>query len=119
MIQTTLNELARMCKGQLINTEEDFSVSKVSIDTRNMDDAQIFIPIIGENFDGHSFIDLAFRHGALVSLFQKDYDYSMFKSPLILVDGCSGLAGSAGFSGSGVVVVVTLVGSVTANLSPV
>lgn len=86
MIQTTLNELARMCKGQLINTEEDFSVSKVSIDTRNMDGAQIFIPIIGENFDGHSFIDLAFRHGALVSLFQKDYDYSMFKSPLILVD---------------------------------
>lgn len=86
MIKTTLKDLARMCRGQLINSAEDFDVEKVSIDTRKMDGAQIYIPIIGENFDGHSFIDLAFKEGALVSLFQKDYDHSMFRSPLILVE---------------------------------
>lgn len=86
MLVSTLKELAEMCEGHLINTEEDFQVQKVSIDTRAMNGAQIYIPIVGERFDGHSFIDLAFKQGALVSLFQKDFDHSMFKSPLILVD---------------------------------
>ena len=48
MIQTTLKELARMCKGQLINSEEDLSVKQVSIDTRQMNGAQIHIPIVGK-----------------------------------------------------------------------
>lgn len=85
MIQTTLKELVEFTGGRLINCDEDLTVNGLSIDTRNMKGAQIYCPIVGERFDGHSFIDLAFQEGAIVSLFQKDYDYSMFKSPLILV----------------------------------
>lgn len=85
MLKTTIKHLAKLCEGELINCHVDFPIQGVSIDTRQMNQAQIFIPIKGERFDGHAFIDNAFREGALVSLVNDDYDVSYFKSPLIRV----------------------------------
>lgn len=86
MIKTTFKQLASWVNGTLINTVDDLEVTKVSINTREMDGAQLFIPIQGEQFDGHNFVDLAFSKGALISLFSKELDYSTFKSPLIIVN---------------------------------
>lgn len=85
MIETSLKHLAHLCEGVLINSEEDFNVKGISIDSRNMNNANIFIPIKGDTYDGHGFIDHAFENGALVSLVSQNYDYSLFKSPLIVV----------------------------------
>lgn len=53
-----------------INTENLF-ITNVSTDTRNIKKGDLFIAIIGENFDGHNFIDVAFEKGAIACLSQK------------------------------------------------
>ncbi len=42
-------------------------INNVSIDSRTIDEHDIFIPITGENFDGHDFIHLAYEKGACLS----------------------------------------------------
>lgn len=44
----------------------------VSSDTRSIEAGQIFLPLIGENFDGHNHIQEAFDKGAVMALSQID-----------------------------------------------
>ena len=49
---------------------ENLSFNGVSIDSRTVKKGNIYIPIKGEKFDGHDFVDQAFRNGASASLIQ-------------------------------------------------
>jgi len=76
-------------KENLINIVEGTLVTGVSIDTRDIDRGNLFIPLKGEKIDGNSLIKIAFENGALVSLVDLDY-YEKNKSdlkslPLIIV----------------------------------
>ena len=71
MISVSLLQLSEMCQGELVNTQETFKVTGVTINTRKYAGEDIFIPIIGENFDGHHYVKNAFEQGAKVALFQK------------------------------------------------
>ena len=59
------------CISKNINTDNIF-IQNVSTDTRNIKKGDLFIPIIGENFDGHNFIDVAFEKGAIACFSQKE-----------------------------------------------
>ncbi len=59
------------CINNNIDTENIF-ITNISTDTRNIKKGDLFIPIIGENFDGHNFIDIAFEKGAIACLSQKN-----------------------------------------------
>ena len=50
MISVSLLQLSEMCQGELVNTQETFKVTGVTINTRKYAGEDIFIPIIGENF---------------------------------------------------------------------
>lgn len=52
--------------------EADFVVSGVSTDTREDLTNKLFVPLQGENFDGHDFLDQAIEKGAVAALWQKD-----------------------------------------------
>ena len=61
-----LKEILNYCNGTLIgdfdlNTE----INKFSIDSRNIDNNTFFIPLKGENVDGHEYINSAFENGAI------------------------------------------------------
>lgn len=86
MIQVNLQKLAHLCEGTLINVMVNPEVQGVYINTRTHQQQEIFVPIVGPNFDGHDFVEHAFQQGARVALFQKDHDYSEYQKPLILVD---------------------------------
>ncbi|NLC06101.1 MAG: UDP-N-acetylmuramoyl-tripeptide--D-alanyl-D-alanine ligase [Erysipelothrix sp.] len=86
MIFLSLHQLATMCQGELINSKDAYKVKGVYINTREHQGEDIFIPIIGDNFDGHQYVENAFEQGAKVSLFQRDHDFSSLDKPLILVD---------------------------------
>ena len=68
--------------------EESFFVG-FSHDSRSIKKGEIFIPIVGYNFDGHDFILQAFENGASMSLCEKakyDGDEMDVNEPIILVD---------------------------------
>ncbi len=87
MIHKSLNDVATMADGAL--TDESLLetyVDGVSTDTRTITNGCLFIPLIGENFDGHNFVNDAFEKGALCSFWQKDKPHDHINGPLILVE---------------------------------
>ncbi|MEK8129719.1 UDP-N-acetylmuramoyl-tripeptide--D-alanyl-D-alanine ligase [Paenibacillus filicis] len=89
MIQRTLEEIAAMAGGKLQNASYGgLSVSGVSKDTRTLAPGNLYIPLIGDAFDGHLFAETAFERGAVASLWQQDRLSPPQGRPLILVDDC-------------------------------
>lgn len=71
------------------NYSEDAFFTGFNHDTRNIKENEIYIPIIGERFDGHDFILEAFEKGASMVLCENDKYISGIKDinkPIILVD---------------------------------
>lgn len=71
-----IEELIKAVNGVINNNidTKDIFIKNVSIDTRNIKPGDLFIPIIGENFDGHNFINDAFEKGAVACLSQENID---------------------------------------------
>ncbi|HCT84310.1 MAG: hypothetical protein DKM50_12820 [Candidatus Margulisiibacteriota bacterium] len=68
---------------------------KVSIDTRTLKPGDSYIPIKGQNFDGHNFIEEALKKGAAEILDVDIVDYArsyrkQFDIPIIAITGSSG-----------------------------
>ncbi|MEG1559254.1 MAG: UDP-N-acetylmuramoyl-tripeptide--D-alanyl-D-alanine ligase [Clostridia bacterium] len=66
-IINVVNGDAKNCANILNKT-----ISGISIDSREVKDDFLFIAIVGENNDGHNFIDIAFKSGALLALVEND-----------------------------------------------
>jgi UDP-N-acetylmuramoyl-tripeptide--D-alanyl-D-alanine ligase len=61
-------------------------VSGISTDSRQISAGDLFIPLIGENFDGHDYIQSAFDNGAAATLTQKDYLHFPGKTTILVDD---------------------------------
>ncbi|KMJ56852.1 UDP-N-acetylmuramoyl-tripeptide--D-alanyl-D-alanine ligase [Bacillus sp. LL01] len=74
MIKRSLKEIQEMAKGEEISSEYNaIVVEGVSRDTREDMSGKLYIPIIGENFNGHAFVrDAIEKKGAVASFWQKD-----------------------------------------------
>lgn len=59
-------------KSDKSDKEEDNKIFFVTTDSRNISKNQIFIPLVGEKFDGHDFIDQALEKGAPLSFCEKN-----------------------------------------------
>ena len=68
-----IKELVMATKGKLINGSEDFIPRKYVIDSRNVEEKPFFVPIIGENADGHNYIINAVKNGICGFFINKDY----------------------------------------------
>ncbi len=79
----SVKEVFTAVKGKLLNSDENKMIFNVSTDTRNIAEGDLFIPLKGDNFDGHKFIESAFDKGAVCVLSQILLDTS---KPYILVD---------------------------------
>ncbi|MGM0378298.1 MAG: UDP-N-acetylmuramoyl-tripeptide--D-alanyl-D-alanine ligase [Bacillota bacterium] len=63
------------CKLHKINLDLKKEIKNISTDTRKINSQELFIPLKGQNFDGHDFINKAFEKGALLTLSEKLVDY--------------------------------------------
>ena len=63
-----LQEVAEAVGGELVNGDLAQKSRGVSTDTRAIKQGELFIALIGENFDGHTFIDKAFQQGAVAAI---------------------------------------------------
>ncbi len=75
-----ISNVAMKTNGELKGQDIDFS--SVSIDTRTIKKGDLFVALRGPNFDGHEYLDVAKKNGAVAALVSKTVDTSL---PTILV----------------------------------
>lgn len=71
----TLSQLARELRGELQG--EDVMFSGISTDTRSLAEGELYLALVGENFDGNDFVDQAMSRGACGALVSRDLDVSL------------------------------------------
>ena len=69
MFQRDLTWIASATAGELVGNSVE--LVGVSTDSRSVKQANLFIPIVGEQFNGHQFVELAVRNGASSFLWEK------------------------------------------------
>lgn len=68
MIDLTLEELLGVVEGELLAGDPAVSFSGYSTDSRQVQKGQLFIPIVGERFNGNDYIETAYEQGATVCM---------------------------------------------------
>lgn len=67
MIQLSLKEIIKAINGRLLNNHiDEVYIDNISTDTRTIKNKDIFFALIGENTDGHNYIDKALKSSAIV-----------------------------------------------------
>ena len=67
----TIKDLILATNGSLVQGNVNYVVKNICTDTRKIQKNDLFIPIVGEKFDGHTYINDAILGGASVILTQK------------------------------------------------
>ena len=73
MEKISISEILSATGGKLLSGNTDAVVEAVCIDSREIKNNSLFVPIVGEHSDGHDFIKSAFENGAVVSFVQSDH----------------------------------------------
>lgn len=68
MENITAENMAEAAGGALLCGDRSAPLSHISIDSRKMRGADLFVPLIGEKFDAHRFIGQAMANGAAAAL---------------------------------------------------
>ncbi len=55
--ESNINSIAEWCGGELLAGKPDRRIMTITTDSRNLGRESLFVPIIGEKYDGHKFID--------------------------------------------------------------
>lgn len=86
MIKKTIREIARMVKATNdVSAFADVEIYGVSIDTRTLEEGNLFIPLKGERHDGHQFVAGAFQKGAAATLWQEGVPGAPVDRPVLVV----------------------------------
>lgn len=83
MEEIELGNISQAVGGKNILHETKTTVTGISIDSRKVKDGDLFVAIIGENNDGHKYIDMAERNGCRAVIISKPVKCTV---PYILVD---------------------------------
>ncbi|AWB46978.1 UDP-N-acetylmuramoyl-tripeptide--D-alanyl-D-alanine ligase [Paenibacillus sp. CAA11] len=85
-MKRTLTEVSALCEGELAHREDAaIMIQGVTTDSRKPGDRCLFIPLVGERFDGHDYTEEVLRSGAAASLWQRDHGTPP-AGPVILVE---------------------------------
>ena len=70
----TYTNLQRLTAGRWLAPPADpaAAVTGITQDTRTLRPGQTYLVVVGENFDGHTFVDAAFAAGASLAIVQRD-----------------------------------------------
>lgn len=75
MKHLTIDEILKAVDGEIICgfDYKDTIIKNVSTDSRNINENDLFVPIKGNNFDGHDFLEQCFLKNSVVSLSEIDF----------------------------------------------
>ena len=81
-----LQEIVQITGGRMTPANSVGSVAGVSTDSRTVGEGELFVPLRGDNFDGHEFLALAVRSGAAACL--SEDEVNGLPVPVIVVEDC-------------------------------
>ena len=67
-----VKDLEKILNAKKANITSNLEITGIAIDSRKVKQGDLFIPFLGENVDGHNYIESAFKKGAAASLSLKD-----------------------------------------------
>ena len=67
-----VTDLEKILNVQKVNITRNLEITGIAIDSRKVKQGDLFIPFLGENVDGHNYIESAFEKGAAASLSLKE-----------------------------------------------
>ncbi|MEY2493733.1 MAG: UDP-N-acetylmuramoyl-tripeptide--D-alanyl-D-alanine ligase [Verrucomicrobiota bacterium] len=76
----SLRQIAEFAGGTLSAPDPGATVSKISTDSRTLQPGDLFIPLRGENFDGHKFVEQASERGAAGAMIEASWNGTTPKS---------------------------------------
>ncbi|MGV8145125.1 MAG: UDP-N-acetylmuramoyl-tripeptide--D-alanyl-D-alanine ligase [Alkaliphilus sp.] len=72
MMQLTIESIINACNGKVVCKGNKDYITGISTDARKIQSETLFIPLTGENFDGHDFIISAHKKGIHAVLIEKN-----------------------------------------------
>jgi UDP-N-acetylmuramoyl-tripeptide--D-alanyl-D-alanine ligase len=109
----TCGDILRATGGVLICGNPEEQIANISTDSRKISEGDVFVPICGERFDGHDYINASLAAGAVAALTHKDWEPVPGKSIIRVQDTLKALGDIAGHYRSGFnIPVVGITGSV-------
>ncbi|WP_026563205.1 UDP-N-acetylmuramoyl-tripeptide--D-alanyl-D-alanine ligase [Bacillus sp. UNC41MFS5] len=89
MIKRSLKQIAEMISAEDVTiTFADTIITGVCIDSRKIEEGNLFIPFKGEQADGHKYVEESIRKGAAAALWQKDVPNPPLHLPIVIVENC-------------------------------
>ncbi|NEW05271.1 UDP-N-acetylmuramoyl-tripeptide--D-alanyl-D-alanine ligase [Paenibacillus sp. SYP-B3998] len=85
MISRTLQQIADMLGSEAKQLNKEITIQGVSTDTRSIQQGSLFVPLIGDHYDGHAYADEAYSKGAAAVLWQDDHPNPPEGMPIIRV----------------------------------
>jgi UDP-N-acetylmuramoyl-tripeptide--D-alanyl-D-alanine ligase len=75
MAEFMVSEVCIATKGTIVGNVQQEMFTGISTDSRTVKQGDLFIPLVGDNFDGHDFIDKAIQNGAVGIIFSRKEMY--------------------------------------------
>jgi UDP-N-acetylmuramoyl-tripeptide--D-alanyl-D-alanine ligase len=89
MFKRSLKQISEMISVKNVNNPfTEVLVEGVTIDSRKINNGNLFIPFKGENSDGHKYVEDAIRNGAAAAFWQSDVPNPPMHLPILIVDNC-------------------------------
>lgn len=80
-----ISEIVSATNGKLVNYISECEISYISTSSKDIKDNTLFIPIIGENLDGHKFMIDAYNNGCRNFLIDEEHEFDCSDVNLIRV----------------------------------
>lgn len=89
MIKRSVKQISEMISAKNdLHLFADVMIEGVSIDSREIEKGQLFVPFKGEHADGHKYVEDSIRKGASAALWQSDVPNPPTHLPILIVDNC-------------------------------
>ncbi len=92
MQKLTIDDILKATGGKLLCGSADTRFSSITTDSRKAAEGGLFIPLVGDKFDGHEFINAAFEMGAAAVLTHKDTEHLVGRTIIKVNDTFTALA---------------------------
>ncbi len=90
MEKLTIEEIIQFTNGEVIfHGSKNQTINNISTDSRTIQNTDLFIPLVGDKFDGHNYINNVIQKGVQAIVFNKNRnlinEYDLYNHPVWLI----------------------------------